>query len=100
MLFFIYYNGDNMELDYENISKDSLIIDIRHPEDYKLYHLKNSINIQRIKLMKNPKKYLNNKINYIICDKGFVSISCVKILNALGYNCMSVKGGIDAIKNM
>lgn len=88
-----------MEINYQDISINSKIIDIRHPDDYKLYHLDNSINVTRLNLLKNPDKYLNNKINYIICDKGVVSKSCVKILNALGYNCKSIIGGIESIKN-
>ena len=35
---------------------------------------------------------------YLICDLGKVSLSCARVLNALGYNCYSIKGGIEGLK--
>ena len=87
-----------MEINYEDINKNNIIIDIRYPSDYEEYHLKNSINIPRIVLLSDPKKYLSDKENYIICDKGIVSKSCVKVLNALGYKCKSIEGGIERVR--
>ena len=51
-------------------------------------------------LMSSPDLYINKcDTYYLICDKGTVSLSCAKILNALGYKCYSVIGGIEGIKN-
>lgn len=89
-----------MEIEFFNVSKKATIIDIRYPSDYENYHLDNTINVTRINLLKNPDKYLSKeKENYLLCDKGTVSMSCAKILNALGYNCKSIKGGMEGIKN-
>lgn len=80
--------GDNMNL-----------IDIRDKEDYMNNNIKGSINIPRLKLLNDPKQFLDkNKIYYLICDMGVLSESTSKILNALGYNCISVKGGIKEYK--
>lgn len=80
--------GDNMNL-----------IDIRDKEDYMNNNIRGSINIPRLKLLNDPKQFLDkNKIYYLICDMGVLSESTSKILNALGYNCISVKGGIKEYK--
>ena len=75
------------------------LIDIRDKEDYMNNNIKGSINIPRLKLLNDPKQFLDkNKIYYLICDMGVLSESTSKILNALGYNCRSVKGGIKEYK--
>lgn len=75
------------------------LIDIRDKEDYINNNIKGSINIPRLKLLNDPKQFLDkNKIYYLICDMGVLSESTSKILNALGYNCISVKGGIKEYK--
>lgn len=75
------------------------LIDIRDKEDYMNNNIKGSINIPRLKLLNDPKQFLDkNKIYYLICDMGVLSESTSKILNVLGYNCISVKGGIKEYK--
>ena len=75
------------------------LIDIRDKEDYMNNNINGSINIPRLKLLNDPKQFLDkNKIYYLICDMGVLSESTSKILNALGYNCISVKGGIKEYK--
>jgi len=75
------------------------LIDIRDKEDYMNNNIEGSINIPRLKLLNDPKKYLlKNKTYYLICDMGVLSESTSKILNALGYKCISVKGGIKEFK--
>ena len=99
MLFNILYIGDIMEVEYLNTNDSNAIIDLRESKDYDEYHLYNSINIPRKKLLERPDKYLNKEREvYLICDKGIISKSCSNILNALGYKCTSIIGGIDKIK--
>lgn len=89
-----------MHVSFESVEKGSNIIDVRSNLDYDKKHLKGSINIPRLNLLKNHETYLNkNDIYYIICDKGEVSLSCSRILNALGYNCYSIDGGMEGINN-
>ena len=76
-----------------------MIIDIRENYEYKMGHIDNSINVPMDLILLVPEKYLKkNKVYYLICDKGTVSLSCAKILNALGYKCYSIIGGIEGIK--
>lgn len=87
-----------MEIEYKNIINKSNIIDIRSALDYNEINIKESINIPKIILMSNYDNYLNKEEDfYLLCDKGTVSLSCSKILNALGYKCFSIKGGIENI---
>ena len=88
-----------MQINYNDIIDKTKIIDIRNSLEYDNNHVSNSVNIPRLKLLSKPDIYINkgNKY-YLICDKGTVSLSCAKILNALGYNCYSIIGGIEGIK--
>ncbi len=88
-----------MQIEYNSIINKTKIIDIRNSIDFKEYHIKESINIPRLVLMSNPQDYMNKKDSYyLICDTGKVSLSCARILNALGYKCYSVISGIEGIK--
>lgn len=88
-----------MQISFENINKEDNIIDVRSKLDYDNYHVSGSVNIPRFNLLQNHESYLNkNDDYYIICDKGEVSLSCAKILNALGYHCYSIIGGIEELK--
>lgn len=72
------------------------IIDIRSELEFNKKNIEGSINIPKMILMSNPEKYLKKDITYfLICDKGKVSLICAKMLNALGYKCYSVAGGIE-----
>lgn len=75
------------------------LIDIRTKKEYNEFSLSNSTNIPRINLLSEPEKYLcKNKTYNLICERGTISASCSRILNALGYNCKSVDGGLEAYK--
>lgn len=77
-----------------------VIIDIRDKREYNEYHYPGSINIPRIQLLSNPEFYLNKNEQYsLICDKGITSKSVSNILNSLGYNTISITGGIENLKN-
>lgn len=89
-----------MQIEYKKIIDKSKIIDIRNSIIYLDKNIKGSVNVPRLMLMSNPDLYMNKRDTYyLICDKGTVSLSCVKILNALGYKCYSIIGGIEGIKN-
>ncbi len=89
-----------MQIKYYKISDKTKIIDIRSSLDYAENNIPGSINVPRLILMSNPDLYMNKHDSYyLICDKGTLSLSCSKILNALGYNCYSVIGGMDKLDN-
>lgn len=88
-----------MQIRLSDIKNTSNIIDIRTSLEFNEYNINGSRNVSRFNLLKNPENYLNKDEEfYLICNKGEVSLSCCKILNALGYKCYSVIGGMDAIK--
>lgn len=88
-----------MQIEYKNIVDKRKIIDIRNSVSYSDKSIKGSVNVPRLILMSNPDLYMNKcDTYYLICDKGTVSLSCAKILNALGYKCYSIIGGIEGIK--
>lgn len=87
-----------MQIELNDLDKNIPIIDIRSSNEFESYHLDGSMNIPRIKLLNSHENYLSkDKEYYIICNEGKVSLSCCKILNALGYSCKSVIGGIDPV---
>lgn len=88
-----------MLIEFEDVRKKKNIIDIRTSIEFNEYNIDGSINISRLKLLGNPDNYMNKEEEfYLICNKGEVSLSCSKILNALGYRCYSIIGGIDGLK--
>lgn len=98
VLFFIIYTGDKMTISINEININDIVIDIRTSIEYNEFHYPNSINIPKNSLLSSPEIYLNkNKKYYLLCTKGHVSLYCAKILNALGYNCYSISGGIKSI---
>jgi rhodanese-related sulfurtransferase len=100
VLLFIYYNGDVMQIKISEIENKSNIIDIRTSTEFNEFNI-GGRNITRMNLLKNPEYYLDkNNTYYIVCNKGMVSLSCSRLLNALGYNCYSVAGGIDDLKKL
>lgn len=100
MLLFIYYNGDVMQIKISEIENKNNIIDIRTSTEFNEFNI-GGRNITRMNLLKNTEYYLDkNNTYYIVCNKGTVSLSCSRLLNALGYNCYSVAGGIDDLKKL
>ncbi|MEE0699723.1 MAG: rhodanese-like domain-containing protein [Bacilli bacterium] len=89
-----------MQISFNDMKSNVVIIDIRATNEYEEFHYPNSVCIPRLTLLKCPDEYLN-KVDeyYLICHKGEVSLSCSRILNALGYHCYSVEGGIEKYKN-
>lgn len=72
-------------------SNMGILIDVRHPLEYKLKHDPRSINIYADKLILNHKMLLDkNKTYYIICSKGHLSKKVVFHLNYLGYDVIQV----------
>lgn len=87
-----------MTIYINEIDVNNKIIDIRSSLSYNKKHLHGSINIPRLMLLSNPSDYINkNEIVYLVCDEGLSSLSTARVLNALGYNCYSIEGGIEKI---
>lgn len=68
-----------------------ILIDVKHPLDYKDDPTAGSINIYADKLLMNYKLLLDiNKKYYIICSKGTLSRRVVAYLEYLGYDVTQV----------
>ena len=76
-----------------------IIIDIREYDKYKVKHLENAINIPFFKLIIEPGKYLNKNNKYmLVCEYGIKSKKTSEILNKMGYNTISLSGGMKDFK--
>lgn len=81
-----------------NLSKYA-IIDIRAPEHYKMFRVKESVNIPYAELNGNLKKIQNiGKKVVVSCYKGVSSIEASKFLNTNGVEAYSSQGGIEEFK--
>ena len=68
-----------------------ILIDVRHPLDFKESPLPQATNIYYEKLMYNPSIYLNKNDTYFLtCEKGNLSGKTVRYLEYLGYKVVQV----------
>ena len=78
--------------------QEYLLIDLRHPKDYKEGHVPGAVNIfwltildpQNIELLE---KWSKNKPIFLICYVGHTSSQVMTLLKILGYNIISIKYG-------
>ena len=78
---------------------DYIIIDIREYDEYKVKHLEKSINVPFFKLIIEPGKYLSKNNKYmLVCEYGIKSKKTSAILNKMGYNTISLSGGMKDFK--
>lgn len=82
-------------LDYYVERGDSLIIDLRSEEEYRISHIKNSKSIPYEEL-ENYRELPKDKLLVFYCDRGGASLSAAKKYYHLGYNVRSVIGGFRA----
>lgn len=76
--------------------KDYLLIDLRHPSDYKQFHIPGAINYFWLDLFeeKKLKRLPKNKPIFLICYVGHTSSQALVLLRILGFqNVVSIKFG-------
>lgn len=75
--------------------KKKILIDLRKKTDYDKFHIKDSINIFWLDLLKEEsmKKIPKNKKIFLICYVGHTSSQAMVLLKLLGYNVTSIKYG-------
>ena len=76
-------------------NKDFILIDLRKSEDYDKFHIKRSINIFWLDILKkeNLDKLPIDKILFLICYVGHTSSQVIVLLKLLGYTVVSIKFG-------
>ena len=94
------------EICYEDLKKmiknhkNTIIVDIRSPQEYSEKRIRNAINIPFYDLKKIYKEILldKNKIIILYCEYGIRSKKAYDFLEEKGYkNVYSLKGGIDSV---
>lgn len=75
-----------------------ILIDVREPEEYQVYHIVGARNYpyEKIEVWKNffPK----NRVLVMYCDYGSTSLLAARKLGKEGYEVYTVIGGIEAMK--
>ncbi len=89
--------------EFNQMNKDKIfILDVRKPEDYKRGHIKNSLNIFWLDLMKpeNLEKIPKDKEIIIVCYVGHTASQVLVLLKLLGYNARVLKFGMGKSPTM
>ena len=70
------------------------VIDVREPNEFKMGHIKDAINIPVNEIIENYEKYLyKGREYYIYCETNIRSSSVCKFLSGLGYDVILLDGG-------
>lgn len=82
-------------------TKPILLIDIREHYIYERGTIATAINIPFRILKQRPEQYLTkDKLYYIFCESGTISLRLANYLRQLGYQVISVNGGYEAFKKL
>jgi len=76
--------------------KRPLLIDVRHPDEYRSGHIAGAKLIPLSELRRNMKKLSQNKEIVVICASGNRSRSATRILIDAGFDATNVKGGMHS----
>lgn len=77
-------------VDYSEVGKNELIIDVREVSEYRSGHLPKAKNIPLGKIA----DFTSNERVYIICASGARSKRAVKILRNKGIDAINIRGGM------
>ncbi|RLE67173.1 MAG: tRNA 4-thiouridine(8) synthase ThiI [Thermoprotei archaeon] len=72
----------------------SIVIDIRSPEEYKAWHYPGSINIPFMELYGELKNLDKNKVYVLYCETGSISLEAAYIMREKGFEAYSLKKGV------
>ncbi len=83
-------------VDIPNLDK-KYIIDIREAQELEVNKIEGLRNVAMDELVANPEQYINKEETfYLMCRSGVRSGRTTDTLNGMGYNCVSLEGGILA----
>ena len=77
---------------------NTVLVDVRTPEEYDLGHLDDAININwhDPDFSDQVRALGKGKTIYVYCKKGGRSARAARLLNSLGYDVVDLQGGYDA----
>lgn len=76
----------------------TIILDLREPESFKKFHIKNAINYPYEKIEKGKYCFPREYIFILYCERGGSSLAAARILEKKGLRVKSVVGGIQEYK--
>lgn len=94
-----YRNIEQVEFDYINKNRDSIMIDVRSKQEYLENHIAGSMNIPLNKIRNEIETKVPNKNKEVIvyCQTGIRSMKAASILESLGYlNIKNLEGGLNS----
>lgn len=77
----------------EKLTRNTLLVDVRTPEEYRRGHINHARNIPLNTLDKFNEE--SNKTIYLICQSGLRSKKAAKLLNKKGYKAVNIRGGMN-----
>ena len=84
-------------VDFQKLTGDISIIDIRSKEKFNDNHIPGARNIEFESLILRPEQYIKKEETYYIyCQKGKISMEVCQILNRQGYHTINIIGGYEA----
>lgn len=76
----------------------TIILDLREPESFKKFHIKNAINYPYEKIEKGKYCFPREYIFILYCERGGSSLAAARTLEKKGLRVKSVVGGIQEYK--
>lgn len=76
----------------------TIILDLREPESFKKFHIKNAINYPYEKIEKGKYCFPREYIFILYCERGGSSLAAARMLEKKGLRVKSVVGGIQEYK--
>ncbi|AWD32710.1 Thiosulfate sulfurtransferase GlpE [Candidatus Kinetoplastibacterium sorsogonicusi] len=105
LIFISYFQKNNFILNMQDSllfinRKNSLLIDIRSTDEYKISHISGSINIPAEKISSNNKIFITKKPIIFVCKNGNISKKLAILLQRQGIKIFIIDGGINLwVKN-
>ncbi|GLS28156.1 cyclic nucleotide-binding domain-containing protein [Marinibactrum halimedae] len=81
-----------------NCTMPTVIVDVRTSDEYRFGHLKGAVNIPLSMLALQLRRLHKNQRYILYSDHGFRSDAAACVLSRLGYQVVSIKGGLKALR--
>ena len=86
------------ELDQYLERHNCRLVDLRNCKQFEGTHIRNAINIPYAQLERNLQQFSKQIPIVLYCDRGGASLAACKRLSELGYEALSVMGGLNSYR--